>query len=352
MKLLVASLWTVSLLSLTQHNRGCPLRPLQPPECTSIAASDATTGKAPLYGSRLDGKTYIVVCMIRGMDGVKYVDKSTIFKPSAITRVWGLDRIDQRNLPLDGVYFPSGNGDGVTVYVVDSGVNTKHVEFGGRAENWHEVVTGTGEDCFGHGTHVAGTVAAATHGVASGVNIRSVRIFGCAESSPFEVIAEGLNHILAHGDSGSIVTMSLGGPQSHVADEAVKSLIRAGFVVVVSAGNENEDACGRSPARVTEAITVGATNQSDQRATFSNFGTGVDIFAPGVRVESLDYRTNNGTLIFSGTPMSAPHVSGVAAILRSRGIPAGEVRQRIIDLSSKDIVQNPNGSNNRLLFIE
>ncbi|XP_033121286.1 aqualysin-1-like [Anneissia japonica] len=288
------------------------------------------------------------------MKGVKYVEKNAICEPSAYTDVWGLDRIDQRNLPLDSEYSSTGKGSGVIVYVVDSGVNTRHSNFDGRAENWKEVVKDTGQDCTGHGTHVAGTIAARTYGVAQGVYIRSVRVFGCPGKNTTEHhVVEAINYILANGYEGSVVSMSLGFPTSiKVVDDAVKKLIKNGFVTVVSAGNNNTHACSRSPSRVIEAITVGATDINDKRASFSNYGSAVDIFAPGVAIISLDNATNTGTKIMSGTSMATPHVSGVAAILRSRGVPASKIRQKIIDLSTKDVVKDPNGSHNRLLFID
>ncbi|XP_033112735.1 aqualysin-1-like isoform X2 [Anneissia japonica] len=288
------------------------------------------------------------------MKGVKYVEKNAICEPSAYTDVWGLDRIDQRNLPLDSEYSSTGKGSGVIVYVVDSGVNTRHSNFDGRAENWHEVVSDIGQDCMGHGTHVAGTIAARTYGVAQGVYIRSVRVFGCPDkNSTAGDLVEAINYILDYGYGGSVVSMSLGYNTScKVIDDAVKKLILNGFVVVVAAGNSNIDACTRSPSRVTEAITVGATDINDKRASFSNYGSGVDIFAPGVDIISLDNATNTETTIKSGTSMATPHVSGVAAILRSRGVPASEIRQKIFDLSTKDVVKDPKGSHNRLLFID
>ncbi|XP_033121365.1 alkaline serine exoprotease A-like [Anneissia japonica] len=397
MKLFEVLSGTVFVLLLARLNQACP----RTPECTSIHdREELRAGKAALYNGKSEGNRYIVVLeddedtdamkkkvdnvrssessritpcktlnghsnginavvcdlnedeldQILEMEGVKYVEKSLVGKLSAYTDVWGLDRIDQRNLPLDNNYSPIGNGYNEIVYVIDSGVNTDHAMFGGRAENWHEVVKTDEEDCIGHGTHVAGTIAAATYGVAQGVKIRSVRVGGCSANVDEEDVVEAINYILNNGDSGSIVSMSLGFDKCKAIDDAVKRLIRADYVVVASAGNDEKDACDQSPARVTEAITVGATDDTDTRASFSNFGTGVDVFAPGVAVESLDNESNDGTKIKSGTSMSAPHVSGVAAILRCDGVRAGEVRQKIIDQSTKNKVKDPKGSNNCLLF--
>ncbi|XP_033112734.1 aqualysin-1-like isoform X1 [Anneissia japonica] len=406
MKVFLFLIGTAYVLLLARPNDACS----RTPECTSIHDDGGTydelssAGKATLYNNKLDGNNYIVVLkddqdteamrtkidsvrsfgkgriaqskaingplngikavvsdldkeeldQILEMKGVKYVEKNAICEPSAYTDVWGLDRIDQRNLPLDSEYSSTGKGSGVIVYVVDSGVNTRHSNFDGRAENWHEVVSDIGQDCMGHGTHVAGTIAARTYGVAQGVYIRSVRVFGCPDkNSTAGDLVEAINYILDYGYGGSVVSMSLGYNTScKVIDDAVKKLILNGFVVVVAAGNSNIDACTRSPSRVTEAITVGATDINDKRASFSNYGSGVDIFAPGVDIISLDNATNTETTIKSGTSMATPHVSGVAAILRSRGVPASEIRQKIFDLSTKDVVKDPKGSHNRLLFID
>lgn len=261
---------------------------------------------------------------------------------------WGLDRIDQRQLPLDGQYTADVAGAGQIVYIVDSGIDYGHQAFGGRAVPGYDLEGGDGSDCYGHGTHVAGTVGGADYGVASGVTLVSVRVFpactGNTESS--EVIA-ALDWIAQQGIIGT-VNMSLGGPAEPALDAAVAALAALGYTVVVSAGNEAQDVCNVSPAREPSAVTVGATDRQDFRATFSNFGDCLDLFAPGVAIESTLIGGGSGPM--SGTSMAAPHVAGYAAMLGERGVTA--VADSIASHATKNVVQAAFSDAAHLLNVE
>jgi aqualysin 1 len=238
---------------------------------------------------------------------------------------WGIDRVDQRDMPLDGRYVYANTGAGVNVYVIDSGIRTTHQEFGGRASLGIDFV-GDGNavspgDCSGHGTHVAGTIGGATYGVAKGVSLVSVRIFPCtgAGGSPRSRTIASVDWVTGNGVHPAVVNMSLGGnnegfPGLSSLDMAVENSIAAGFTYAIAAGNESTDACTRSPARAPNALTVGAINQGDMRRGTSNFGTCVDLFAPGGLITSAGFVDDTGARTISGTSMAAPHVAGAAAL--------------------------------------
>jgi aqualysin 1 len=231
--------------------------------------------------------------------------------------VWNLDRLDQRALPLDTTFSYGVTGAGVTVYVVDTGIRSTHAEFGGRVRPGFTVFTdayGT-EDCHGHGTHVAGTVGGATYGVARDVALVPVRVMSCSGSGSVSSIIAGLDWIAAHRSGPTVVNMSLGGGASNALDTAVRNLIAGGVTVAVAAGNANADACSYSPARVGEAITTGATTSSDARASYSNYGACVNVFAPGSSVRAATNTSDTSSGTKSGTSMASPHAAGVAALL-------------------------------------
>lgn len=265
---------------------------------------------------------------------------------------WGLDRSDQRALPMDGTYNYTVSGENVTVYIADSGINYTHVDFGGRASFGFDAFGEDGNDCYGHGTHVAGTVGGTQWGIAKNVDLVSVRVLDCNNSGTYSGVIAGVDWITANASGVSIVNMSLGGGGSLALDSAVENSIASGITYVVSAGNSTADACNFSPARTPSAITVGATQSDDSRADYSNYGSCIDVFAPGSEITSAYIGSNTATTQMWGTSMATPHVTGTVALYLQNSPDAtpGEVESFIISNATQNIVTNSNSQNNHLLY--
>ncbi|AYX87617.1 S8 family peptidase [Acinetobacter baumannii] len=285
------------------------------------------------------------------------VESDTIVNIDATTQSnpdWGLDRIDQKALPLNSTYSYLQTGSGTTAYIVDTGILSSHQEFSGRVLSGYTAISdGNGTtDCNGHGTHVAGTVGGTTYGVAKNVNLVPIRILGCDGSGASSNVIAGLDWILKNGKKPAVVNISLGGATSSSLDSAVENLYNNGYVMVVAAGNSNTDACTSSPARVSKAITVAATDNTDTRASYSNYGSCVDIFAPGSQINSSWIGSNTATKILNGTSMATPHVAGVVAeMLQSTPTASPQtISTNLLNQASSNVVKNPSGSPNRLLY--
>jgi subtilisin family serine protease len=268
---------------------------------------------------------------------------------------WGLDRIDQRNRPVNGTYNYDTTATNVHAYIIDTGIRTTHVDFGGRATVGTDTVGDgqNGQDCNGHGTHVSGTVGGATFGVAKGVSLVAVRVLDCAGSGTNAGVIAGVDWVSANRITPAVANMSLGGGASAALDQAVRNSIAAGVTYAIAAGNSNANACNSSPARTAEAITVGATDINDQRASFSNFGTCLDIFAPGVNITSDWGSGDTATNTISGTSMATPHTAGAAALYLAANPTASPltVRNALVANATPGVVGNPGtGSPNLLLF--
>ncbi|MGW0772334.1 S8 family peptidase [Streptomyces sp. NPDC002835] len=294
---------------------------------------------------------------------VAYVEQNSTVRlndtqPNA---TWGLDRIDQRDLPLSKTYTYDTSASNVNAYIIDTGIRTSHSEFGGRASVGTDTVGGgqNGQDCQGHGTHVAGTVGGRNHGVAKSVNLIAVRVLDCDGSGTTAGVIAGVDWVTANARKPAVANMSLGGSASASLDDAVKKSIASGVSYSVAAGNGlpilgiPANACNYSPARVPEAITVGATDSSDRRASFSNYGTCLDLFAPGVDITSAWKDSDTATSTISGTSMAAPHTAGAAALYLSSHPTAtpAQVRDALVTGATSGKVVNPMwGSPNKLLY--
>ena len=247
---------------------------------------------------------------------------------------WGLDRIDQRNLPLNNSYTYEATGSGVTAYIIDTGIRASHAQFGGRVGAGYTAISdGNGtNDCNGHGTHVAGTVGGSTYGVAKQVTLRPVRVLDCSGNGSTSGVIAGLNWVTSNHAAGTpaVANMSLGGGVSSALDTAVTNSINDGVTYAVAAGNENTNACNGSPSRVGAAVTVGSTTSTDARSSFSNYGSCLDLFAPGSSITSAWYTGDSATNTISGTSMATPHVAGVAALWAQKLMEAEQLDAQLL----------------------
>jgi len=288
---------------------------------------------------------------------VMNVEENRVVRVSQQTpATWGIDRVDQRDRPLDNTYSPPRDGTGVAAYIIDTGVQISHDEFGDRAR-WGTNTSGDSDDsdCHGHGTHVAGTVGGSIYGVAKNVEIIAVKVLTCAGSGSNIGVIDGVEWVL--NDAGlkgkpATANMSLGGGFSASLNAAVKALNNGGVPTVVAAGNDNGNACTYSPASEPDVITVGSTTSNDSRSGFSNFGSCVDIFAPGSGITAAWIGSNSATNTISGTSMASPHVCGGVALLLQEGIEPGDIAGEIVSRATKNKVTDPKAeSPNELLFV-
>ncbi len=283
---------------------------------------------------------------------VFHVDATQTNPPS-----WGLDRIDQRNLPRDSSYtYPDSAGQGVTAYIIDTGVRITHTDFGGRASYGYDAIDNdnTAQDGHGHGTHVAGTVAGNSYGVAKKAKIVAVRVLDNSGQGTTDQVVAGIDWVAQHHSGPSVANMSLGGGADSALDTAVRNAIASGVTFAVAAGNDGANASNYSPARVSEAITVGATTSSDSRAGYSNYGSILDLFAPGSSITSDWNSSDSATNTISGTSMATPHVTGAAALYLAdhpTATPA-DVASALTSTATAGVVTSPGtGSPNRLLYV-
>ena len=278
-------------------------------------------------------------------------DHAVAVSTTQTTKSWGLDRIDQRALPLNGHYRYATAAKDVHAYVIDTGIATAHPDFGGRAEVAFDALGGDGQDCNGHGTHVAGIIGGTSYGVAKRVRLEAVRVMDCSGSSTTSAVLAGIDWVRKNAVRPAVANLSLGGGLSMVLDRAVDDLADSGVVVAVAAGNSGEDACGSSPAAARRALTVAASDRYDSRAPWSNIGSCVDLFAPGVSIRS-DW-PGGGSKVESGTSMATPFVTGAAALYLAKhpsastaSVDAWLTRQA----TAGRIKRDPSGTPNRLLY--
>ncbi|MBB1253897.1 S8 family peptidase [Streptomyces alkaliterrae] len=269
--------------------------------------------------------------------------------------VWGLDRVDQRDLPLDKRYEYTRTAGNVTAYVVDSGVRIGHQDFEGRASYGYNFVDDntTASDCHGHGTHVAGTIGGRAHGVAKKVRIVAVKVLNCQNSGTTANVLAGYDWVVRNAKRPAVANVSIGGSPAAAKDAGVRAMVQAGITVAVSAGNKDTDACTQSPAREPSVITVAATARDDRRSTFSNHGSCVDVFAPGTSIVSTGHGSNTATATMSGTSMATPHVTAVAALhlAGDPGATPAKVTDALLGAASRGKVTGPGaGSPNRLVY--
>ncbi|MGW7441347.1 S8 family peptidase [Streptomyces sp. NPDC054849] len=322
-----------------------------------------------VYTSAMSGfavpLTSLELTLVRNSPGVKSVEEDASVQAlpmpatggmRAPSNSWGLDRIDQERLPLDNDFTVQGNGAGVTAYILDTGIDYAHTEFGGpdatRATFGFDAVDDgrNGQDCQGHGTHVAGTVAGKTYGVARKANLVSVRVLGCDGKGTWSGIIAGMDWVAKNAKQPAVLNASLGGDRSDAVNNAANAVADAGVLPVVAAGNSSVDACNVSPASAARVLTIAASNQWDEETSFSNFGACVSLYGPGQAIISA--KLGGGSVALDGTSMAAPHVAGVAALYKQAHPSAApaEIVQFLDDKSTKDVLTSVSkGTPNQLL---
>jgi subtilisin family serine protease len=338
----------------------------------SVSATEATAnavaarnggGVDRVFGSALRGFTVKLserqAKRLAADPAVEYVEQDQVFRADttqANPPSWGLDRIDQASLPLSSSYNYTSTGSGVNVYVIDTGVRISHSTFGGRAKNGYDFVDNdaVAQDGNGHGTHVAGTIAGSTYGVAKAATVYGVRVLDDAGSGTTAGVVAGIDWVTANAIKPAVANMSLGGGASTTIDAAVNRSIAAGVTYAVAAGNSNANASSYSPARVANAITVGATTSTDARASYSNYGSVLDIFAPGSSITSSWSTSDTATNSISGTSMATPHVAGVIARYlqnNTSATPAQVASALTSGATTGKVTSAGSGSPNRLLYL-
>lgn len=286
---------------------------------------------------------------------VDYIEPDQEFTADATVTAasWGLDRIDQRNLPLSGTYTYNATASAVRAYVIDTGIYTSHTQFGSRASNVYDALGGNGQDCNGHGTHVAGTIGGSSYGVARAVLLRGVRVLNCSGSGSTSGIIAAVDWVRVNRINPAVANLSLGGGYSSSLNTAINNLANSGVFVAVAAGNENQNACNVSPASAASAYTTAASTSTDAKASYSNYGSCVDGYAPGSSIKSAWIGSTSATNTISGTSMASPHVAGAAALYKAT---YGNVASSTIvswintNATANVITGNISGTPNRLLY--